>query len=64
MKIRPLRAKLFHAGGRTDRQIDRQIDRQTDMTKLIAAIRNFSKPRLKFAVILIIIQRTKTQSVD
>jgi len=33
MKIRPVRAELSHADGR--------IDRQTDMTKLIAAFRNF-----------------------
>jgi hypothetical protein len=31
MKIRPVRAELFHAGGRTDRQ----------MTKIMAAFRNF-----------------------
>jgi len=31
MKIRPVRAELFHA------------DRQTDMTKLTGAFRNFAK---------------------
>jgi hypothetical protein len=31
MKIRPVRAELFHADG------------QTDMTKLVVAIRNFAK---------------------
>ena len=38
MKIRPMGAELFHAGGRTDRQTqtdrdgqaDREADRQTD----------------------------------
>jgi hypothetical protein len=34
MKIRPVGAELFHADGQTDRQ--------TDMTKLIAAFRNFA----------------------
>ena len=34
MKIRPVRAELFHA--------DRQMDRRTDMTKLTAAVRNFA----------------------
>jgi hypothetical protein len=31
MKIRPVEAELFHAGGR-----------KADMTKLIAAVRNFA----------------------
>jgi len=31
MKIRPVRAELFH--------VDRKTDRQTDMTKLIVAFR-------------------------
>jgi Fe-S-cluster formation regulator IscX/YfhJ len=39
MKIRPVGAELFQADGRTDGR----TDRQTDMTKLIAAFRNFSK---------------------
>jgi hypothetical protein len=34
MKIRPVGAELFHAGGRTDRR--------TDMTKLIVVCRNFA----------------------
>jgi len=34
MKIRPVRAELFHANGRTDGQ--------AEMTKLIAAFRNFA----------------------
>jgi hypothetical protein len=34
MKIGPVGAELFHAGGRTDEQ--------TDMTKLIVAFRNFA----------------------
>ena len=38
MKIRPVVAELFHAGGQTDRQ----TDRQTDTTKLTVALRNFS----------------------
>jgi hypothetical protein len=39
MKIRPLGAKLLHAGGRVDK-----TDRQTDsMTKLIVAYRNFAE---------------------
>ena len=33
MKVRPLRAELFHADGRTDRR--------TDTTKLIVALPNF-----------------------
>jgi hypothetical protein len=37
IKICPLGAELFQAGGRTDGQ----TDRQTDMTKLLVAIRNF-----------------------
>jgi hypothetical protein len=39
MKIRPVGAELFHADGRTDRQ--------TDVTKLIAAFRNFVKAPTK-----------------
>jgi hypothetical protein len=35
MKIRPVGAELFHAGGRTDRQ--------TDMTKLVVVFRKFAK---------------------
>jgi hypothetical protein len=34
MKIRPVGAEFYHAGGRTDRQ--------TDMTKLIVAFCNFA----------------------
>ena len=34
MKIRTVRAELFHADGRTDRR--------TDLTKLIVAFRNFA----------------------
>jgi hypothetical protein len=34
MKIRPVGAEFFHADGRTDGQ--------TDMTRLIAAFRNFA----------------------
>jgi len=30
MKIRPMRAKLFHVDGRMDGRTDRQRDRQTD----------------------------------
>jgi len=30
MEIRPVRAELFRAGGRTERQSDRQTDSQTD----------------------------------
>jgi hypothetical protein len=38
MKIRVVRAELFHAGGQTGRQ--------TDMTKVIVAFRNFAnEPR-------------------
>jgi hypothetical protein len=37
MKIRPVGAELFHADGRTGRQ----VGRQTDMTKLIVALPNF-----------------------
>jgi len=35
MKFHPMGAELFHADGRKDRQ--------TDMTKLIVALRNFTK---------------------
>jgi hypothetical protein len=44
MKIRPVRAELFHADGRTDRQ-----------TKLIVAFRNFAnapKNVVKFSYVL------------
>ena len=34
MKIRPVGAELFHAGGRTDGQ--------TDMTKIVVAFRSFA----------------------
>jgi hypothetical protein len=37
MKIRPVGAQWFHAGGRDDRQ----TDVWTDMTKLIVAFRHF-----------------------
>ena len=40
MKIRPVGAELFHAGGLRDRQ----TDRQTDMTKLRVASRSFVSP--------------------
>ena len=35
MKIRPVGAELFYAGGRADRR--------TDMTKLLVAFRSFAK---------------------
>jgi hypothetical protein len=38
MKICPVEAELFHAGGRTDGQ----INRKTETTKLIVAFRNFA----------------------
>jgi hypothetical protein len=39
MKIRPVGAELFHAGGRTD------------MTKLTVAFRNFAKaPKIRYAI--------------
>ena len=38
MKIRPVRAKFFHA----DVGTDRQTDTRTDMTKLKVAFRNFA----------------------
>ena len=44
MKIRQVRAELFHADGRTDGQ--KEIS--TDMTKLIVAFRNFSNAREKW----------------
>jgi hypothetical protein len=47
MKIRPVRAELFHADrqtdGRTGGQTDRRTDGRTDMTKLRVAFRNFAK---------------------
>ena len=39
IKVRLVGAELFHADGRTDRQ----IYGRTDMTKLILAFRNFAK---------------------
>jgi hypothetical protein len=45
MKIRPVRAELFNADGRTDRR----TDRQTDMTKLMVAFGNFvNAPKIGF----------------
>jgi len=45
MKIRPVRAELFHA---EVRQTDGRTDRQT-LTKLIVAFRNFTKsPKICF----------------
>ena len=38
MKIRPVRAELFHA----DRRMKGGMDGRTDMTKLIVAFRNFA----------------------
>jgi hypothetical protein len=38
MKVRPVGAELFYAGGRTDRRTDGQSDR----TKLTVAFRNFA----------------------
>ena len=37
IKIRPVGAELFHAGGRTDRR----NNRRTNMTKFIVGFRNF-----------------------
>ena len=34
MKIRPVKAEMFHS--------DRQTDQQTDLAKLIVALRNFA----------------------
>ena len=46
MKIRPVGADMFHAGGRTDGVTDCQTEgrteRETDMTKLTVAFRNFA----------------------
>ena len=39
MKIQPMKAKLFHADGQTDRQ----TDRPTDITKLIHLFHNLEK---------------------
>ena len=41
MKIRPVRAELFHA------------DRQTDMTKLIVALRNFAKAPETYSIVVL-----------
>ena len=38
MKIRPVKAGLFHADGQTDGR----KDRQTDMTKLIVVVHSFA----------------------
>ena len=40
MKIRPVEAELFHAGGQTDRQTE--ADRRTDMMKLIVHFHSFA----------------------
>jgi len=43
MKIRPVRAELFHADGRIDRRTNgRMMDKHTDTTKLIVAFCNFA----------------------
>jgi hypothetical protein len=43
MKIRPLGAELFHADGRTDGL----TEEQTDITKVMAAVRNFANAPTK-----------------
>jgi len=42
MKIRPVRAEVFHADGQTDRQTEGRMDKYTDMTKQIVAFCNFA----------------------
>jgi len=41
MKIRPVEAELFHAGGRADGGTDWQADKETGMMILTVAFRNF-----------------------
>jgi len=43
MKISGLGAEIFRAKGEIDKLTDRLRDGQTDVTKLIAAFRNFAK---------------------
>jgi len=52
VKISSVGAELFHADGRTDR---RDTDRRTDMTKLMAAFRNFIKAPKNCYIISVII---------
>ena len=61
MKIRPVRAELFHADGRTDGRTDRQTDRQTDgrtdgqytdMTKLTVAFCNSAKASKNYRLLV------------
>jgi hypothetical protein len=61
MKIRKLKTKLFHMGGRTYGRTDGQRDRRTDMTKRIVGFRNYENapknkwkcpPRLRLPFIL------------
>ena len=42
MKIRPVRAELFHAEGRTDGRTDGQTESQTDIMKVTVAFRSFA----------------------
>ena len=46
MKIRPVKAELFHADGRTDGRRDK-TDRRTNMTQIIVAIPQFLNFRFK-----------------
>ena len=48
MKLRKIKAQMFHMGGRTYGQTDGQRERRTDMTKLIVVFRNFeNEPKNK-----------------
>jgi len=42
MKIRPMRAELFHGDGRTDGRTDGQPDRRQAMTQPTVALRIFA----------------------
>jgi hypothetical protein len=42
MKIPPVGAKLFRAGGRAEEQTDEETGRQTDLTKLTVSFRKFA----------------------
>jgi len=42
MKIPPVRAELFHAGGRADGRTGGRADGQTDIAKLKVAFRNLA----------------------
>jgi len=52
MKICPVEAELFRAGGRMEGRRDGQADKETGMMKLIVAFRNFTNVRKMVPVII------------